>query len=49
MVFPVEGVTILDAMGKAWHVECFRYGNYVLEVLSASIVNDFFHVATLSS
>lgn len=22
--FPVEGVTILDAMGKTWHVECFR-------------------------
>lgn len=23
--FPKEGVTILDAMSKAWHVECFRY------------------------
>ena len=23
--FPAEGVTILDAMGKTWHVECFRY------------------------
>lgn len=23
-VFPSEGVTILDAMGKVWHVECFR-------------------------
>jgi LIM domain kinase 1 len=22
--FPKEGVTILDAMSKAWHVECFR-------------------------
>ena len=24
-VFPSEGVQILEAMGKTWHIQCFRY------------------------
>ena len=24
-VFPADGVQILEAMGKTWHIQCFRY------------------------